>query len=186
LNHPPDIFQGYGEIVLSNILPLQTGKGLNSSLDLIIWDNLVIGEYSTVAFEVHVLNSLNSIIPLKITICWYDPPSIMGSSSNLLLNGLFMSLKIAFCKFSILDLDLLVESPNGDIFVGNIGKSDRSNIKTDDSNPNEQVYIEYPACASDEKGILDCIYKVFIQSYSLTKKQAQKFAVVFTTNGKIH
>lgn len=143
LGAPPDYFQGYGELVLSNILPLHGGKGLDPDLDLVVFDRLEIEAYSTVSFEIDLTQRTQQLLrrehkqrsrqlrsddgplppapaadlerrsggggdsggrnlPLKITLCWYDSPSMVGSSSSMLIH----------------DLDLIVEGPNGDIYVG--------------------------------------------------------------------
>ena len=107
LDAPPDPFQGYGEILLSNILPLSAPhKGMHPNLDLVIFDQQEIGAYELLEWRVDLrlaesLTADNSSsasssgsYPLKITLCWYDPPSVMGASSNLLLNGDVQTLRL--------------------------------------------------------------------------------------------
>ena len=83
------VLQGYGEILLKNILPLKGGKGLHPALDLVVFDQQEIGSYSIMDFVVEFKGNLSTVgeQPLKITLTWYDPPSIMGSSSSLLIHG---------------------------------------------------------------------------------------------------
>lgn len=118
LSGPPDMFQGYGEVVLRNVLPLPNGRGLNTELDLVVFDRLEIGSFSTVELAINLApkdrshhapprdegqsHSSPPLAPLKITIAWYDPPSMMGSGSSMLLH----------------DLDLVVVGPNGNVHVG--------------------------------------------------------------------
>lgn len=89
----------------------------------------------------------------------------------------------------VIDLDLIVQSPSGALFAGNLGRSIQSEIglvHTDDANTNEQVTIREPLCHRIAgQGQLDCIYRVFVLSYSLTRKRTQQFALVITTNGLI-
>eukprot|EP01041_Mallomonas_annulata_P012823 gene12823-27042_t len=40
LGPPPDSFQGYGALRLRNVLPLGDDEGLDSDLDLVVWDKL--------------------------------------------------------------------------------------------------------------------------------------------------
>ena len=91
LEQPPDPFQGYGEILLKNILPLKGGKGLHPQLDLVIFDHQEIGSYAMMDFVVDFKRNVSAVgeQPLKVTLTWYDPPSIMGSSSSLLIHGTY-------------------------------------------------------------------------------------------------
>jgi hypothetical protein len=140
---------------LSNVLPLKNGQGLDPRLDLYVLDKQRIREGETIRFEVKLPCSSSDHAPhapLKITICWYDPPAPLGSSRNLLMH----------------DLDLVVLSPDGSLHWGNANRgqdlhSSEDMAKSaerkagdpfgsnssfpgwawaDDSNPNEQVFIE--------------------------------------------
>ena len=71
---------------------IKSGRGLDPRLNLHVWDNLKLDEGETVKIEVRVPASLSgggpggaAPLPLKITVAWYDPPSPVGSSRNLLL-----------------------------------------------------------------------------------------------------
>ena len=155
LGSVPDMFQGYGSIILKNVLPLSSGLGLNPALHLVLWDALVLPENSAYMWTVTLTGS--ALLPLKVTVVWYDPPSEIGSVSSLLLH----------------DLDLKVESPNGGVSWGN-----RLN-GGDESNPNEQVYIATPSCYNS-----NCVYKVFVSTCVLPESDSQKFAIVITTSGQ--
>lgn len=177
---PPDNFQGYGEVLLKNILPLHGGTGLDEELDLIVWDKLLLSEYSAMMFMVNISSS-DIPKPIKITLCWYDPPHSVGYSNRLLIN----------------DLDLFVETPDGKYFLGNkrnvtYTKEDikNKNVIMDDKNPNELVYIHKPVCDPyynpHTRRYHDqiCSYKVFVQSHAMPLNPLQPFALILTTNGK--
>eukprot|EP01034_Spumella_vulgaris_P025675 gene25675-32159_t len=219
LSSPPDFFQGYGEIQLTNILPLADGSGLDPTLDLIVFDRLEIDSFSTIMFEIdftqavllsrqkqreheersreHRSSSSYSVPsppashPLKITLCWYDPPSLLGSGSSLLIH----------------DLDLVVAGPDGDVYLGNKNgvtfnryyttTASADTTHTDEVNPNEQITISNPTCAGgdvrgasssggDSEGSRsECVFKVYVQSYALSASEKQSFALVITTDGTV-
>jgi len=164
LTTPPDVFQGYGSLRLSNILPLKTGQGLHPSLQLIVWDSLLLHPYSTLQWDVVIDNPANRYTTyhppaLKVTITWYDPPSAVATAKSLLLH----------------DIDLLVVAPTGDILWGNnIAGGDEHNVV-------EQVVIRTPDCAESR-----CIYKVFVHANTLPVSGSQRVAVVVTTTGNSH
>ena len=132
--------------------------------------------------------------PIKITICWYDPPAPLGSSRNLLMH----------------DLDLVVLSPDGSLHWGNANRgqdlhssedSEKSAQRkagdpfgsnssfpgwawADDSNPNEQVYITDPHCPAHSKE-LHCTYIAYIHTDALPYRTYQNFAVIVTTPGTV-
>eukprot|EP01041_Mallomonas_annulata_P010119 gene10119-21088_t len=157
LGNPPDKFQGYGSMLLKNVLPLLSGQGLPRPLDLIVYDAMEIGDYMTLTWTVTV-DPYTVISSLKITLCWYDPPSAIGSSSKLLLH----------------DLDLKVISPKGTVYWGNGINGG------DESNPNEQVYISSATCENNA-----CTYRVSVSAYVLSEGDSQKFAIIFTTSGLV-
>lgn len=200
LGPPPDYFQGYGRLLLSNILPLPHGKGgLDSQLDLVVFDKLPMAEHSTIAFEVDFSlfisefdnssaekDQKHEIPSLKITIAWYDPPSTLSSVNNLLLH----------------DVDLLVLDPDGNRFWGNMSPSytdiqdddDASNSSkdkpedddsdlSDDTNTNEQVFI-IPQCQRFSS-TNSCIYRVLIHCNSIYATASQDIAVIITTAGLV-
>jgi hypothetical protein len=130
--------------------------------------------------------------PMKITICWYDPPAPLGSSRNLLMH----------------DLDLVVLSPDGSLHWGNANRgqdlhSSEDTAKSaerkagdpfgsnssfpgwawaDDSNPNEQVYIPEPHCPARSKDLY-CTYIAYIHTDILPYRTYQNFAVIVTSPG---
>ena len=91
LGNPPDNVQGYGRITLKNVLPLPSA-GYN--FGLFVDDQRAISFGSSTVYQANVLDGS---IPLKVTICWYDPPNQDGIASASLLD----------------DLDLFVVSPSG-------------------------------------------------------------------------
>ena len=157
LGSPPDVYQGYGAVRLSNVLPLKTYGGLDAMLDLVVWDVLSVKEHGTLQWKIDVSESLTEAI--KITVCWYDPPSPLYSSSSLLVH----------------DIDLLVRAPNGHIFWGNRVSGG------DDVNPNEQIHISSPECSGD-----NCIYEVFVHAHMLPDISAKNVSVIMTTSGEFN
>ena len=141
---------GHGEVRLSNVLPLMSGDGLDPELDLYVLDNQRIREGETVRLEIEITPQIVSS-PIKITLCWYDPPAPMGSSRSLLMH----------------DLDLVVVAPDGAMHWGNANSGEDNHSSgdskkgqqrragdppgsnssfpgwawADDTNPNEQVSI---------------------------------------------
>jgi hypothetical protein len=79
LGAPPDYFQGYGRIMLSNVLPLSGTTA--SSFQLFVQDLLEIKENTALTYTVVV--SDNSI-PLSFTISWYDPPNVFWTGKAVL------------------------------------------------------------------------------------------------------
>jgi hypothetical protein len=53
-------------------------------------------------------NMKGNNLPIKVTLCWFDPPSPMGSVSSLLLH----------------DIDLVVQAPDGSLHWGNANAAD--------------------------------------------------------------
>jgi hypothetical protein len=133
LRRPPDVFQGYGECVLSNILPLlsqdnqRSELGLDPRVDLVIFDRISIQQNSTIRFDIDMSTVLTkyfsddsgdddndseearSLPPIKVTVAWYDPPARLSSIRKLLLH----------------DIDLLIIDPYGKRFWGNRPVNDR-------------------------------------------------------------
>jgi hypothetical protein len=92
LKSPPDFMQGFGRIGLHTVLPL---KGVISSFDLFVADGVNVGENSKVEYNINITTANK---PLTVTIAWYDPPNVQGTTTKALIN----------------DLNLLVTSPSGD------------------------------------------------------------------------
>ena len=62
-----------------------TGKGLNPELNLAIFDNVTISEHETLQFSIDIQKSLpfyDHVLPLKVTIAWYDPASSAGTTKH--------------------------------------------------------------------------------------------------------
>lgn len=175
----PDTVQGYGRLQGTNLLR-------PASMELFLWEESIAPNS---AMEVVVTmdsrglvrdpdGGYTSLNPLKITLCWYDPPHVIGITSKLLLH----------------DLDLFAISGSGGIRVGNRNREYTAeelaaHPYSDDRNPNEQITF-YPKC----KDQLACTVKLLVQSYALPcalevqgQRQAasQTFALVVTANGTV-
>jgi hypothetical protein len=118
LGRVPDVFQGYGLVRLSNVLP---APGLSQSFRLYVHDKLRLAQGNRYRWNVLMkANGINE--PLKITVAWYDFWNNLGVG-NLLHN-----------------LDLNVIAPDGTVYKGN------NDDAGDDQNPNEQVILQSPSC----------------------------------------
>eukprot|EP01041_Mallomonas_annulata_P004992 gene4992-9980_t len=166
----PDIYQGYGSIQLKNILPLANNQGLPSPLDLILWDRLAFSQFTTKLWEISFENNI-VLDEIRITICWYDPPALLGYSGILLIH----------------DLDIFVISPDGEFYWGN-----RDTYPGDYRNPNEQIIIPIPTCSAinGDAGNTNtttstCKYRVYVRCNSLSESEFQSIAVVMTTSGLV-
>jgi hypothetical protein len=115
LGEPPDEFQGYGRIQLSNVLPLAgfTPEGMQ----LFMEDQVQMTDGAARLYEIDVTSSSR---PLVFTVSWYDPPNVLWSG-RAVLN----------------DIDVSLVSPSGQVYYGN-------NIKGDELNNNERIYIIEP------------------------------------------
>ena len=204
-----------------------TGQGLDSRLDLYVFDKQTIREGETLRFEITIPNMRHptnaqserrnpghrgnvrggqrggynrtesrqrELPPIKITICWYDPPAPLGSSRALLMH----------------DLDLVVLAPDGALHWGNANKGqdlqssedgtkgaqrsagDPSGANSsfpgwawaDDVNPNEQVYIPNPHCPEHSKEAT-CLYVAYVHTDYLPVHSSQNFAIITTTSGHV-
>lgn len=169
-NFAPNIFQGYGTFGLQRILPLHDGKGLAPPLHLVVFDQLIIPEHTVFKFDFDFLP--NSCHPLKITICWFDPPSLIGWMSHLLIH----------------DVDIALVAPHSSgsrgkqVFWGN-------NVTGGDNlNPNEQIFVFQPQCPPDPQ--VPCRFSLLMRSHALPFKRldgdgienTQSVALVITTS----
>jgi hypothetical protein len=111
---PPDLFQGWGQIKLTNLLPLLDYQ----EFDLYVADQESLTSMTMREYTVQVITTLT---PLRITIAWSDPPNVMWATKNLLN-----------------DLDLRVYTPSGGILYGNNLEGG------DEYNPVERVVINTP------------------------------------------
>ena len=57
LSAPPNEFQGFGAVTMSNVLTLDNGQGMNPDKSLYLWENLVIKDNEVFAFNVSVAKS---------------------------------------------------------------------------------------------------------------------------------
>lgn len=115
LGAPPDYFQGYGRILLNNVLSV---AGIND-FDLFVLDNYDLDSGATIQLTVTITDTS---VPLRVTLSWYDPPTTAYTSKQVLH-----------------DLDLLVVAPDGTTtFWGNGVEFG------DEYNNNEKVFIANP------------------------------------------
>lgn len=156
LGTPPDNFQGHGSLTLSNILPLADGRGLDPALDLVVWDKLRIAEQSTLKWVITISKEA-AVKGLKVTLVWFDPPSPLYSSSQLLIH----------------DIDLLVIGPDGTKHWGNRVSNG------DEINTSEQVHIYAAGCVEESQ----CTFSVYVHAHILPESDYQDVAVVMTTSG---
>eukprot|EP00602_Paraphysomonas_sp_CaronLab_P012637 CAMPEP_0185042762 /NCGR_PEP_ID=MMETSP1103-20130426/42536_1 /TAXON_ID=36769 /ORGANISM="Paraphysomonas bandaiensis, Strain Caron Lab Isolate" /LENGTH=1211 /DNA_ID=CAMNT_0027582877 /DNA_START=327 /DNA_END=3962 /DNA_ORIENTATION=- len=165
LSLPPDMHQGYGAVDLAGVLPLSSGSGLPSPLQLTVFDRLNMVEHQTIIFNISLSHP---ILPIKITMAWFDPPSPVGRATRLLIH----------------DLDLLLVAPDGTQHWGN------RKTGGDDRNPNEQVNVE-PICPIEDT----CVYTCLVHAYSFPSRRLgsppvispeQRIGMVFTLNGDIN
>eukprot|EP00602_Paraphysomonas_sp_CaronLab_P004391 CAMPEP_0185032648 /NCGR_PEP_ID=MMETSP1103-20130426/20895_1 /TAXON_ID=36769 /ORGANISM="Paraphysomonas bandaiensis, Strain Caron Lab Isolate" /LENGTH=1029 /DNA_ID=CAMNT_0027568623 /DNA_START=299 /DNA_END=3388 /DNA_ORIENTATION=+ len=103
LTEPPDRFQGWGQVILKNVLPI---PGLYDH-DLYIADNEGISEMTRRTYTVVVEHN---DFDLKASVAWNDPPNVVWAAKNLLN-----------------DLDLMIISPTGEVFYGNNRRGDEFN-----------------------------------------------------------
>ena len=115
----PDYFQGFGRILLSNVLPLSSVSE-TSGLDLFIYETSL-SSMTYMSFEVDVTGSSR---PLKVTVVWMDPINSVLSDKMLLH-----------------DIDLILSTPDGKTMYGN---ANGYFSLTDENNNVEQVYIASP------------------------------------------
>lgn len=115
LNSPPDMYQGFGRVLLSNALPV-TGI-TDSAFDLFV-DEISLETAEEWQYEVTVTDTS---IPLKATIAWMDPEN-----------------SIITMKMLLHDVDLkIVRNSDGETYWGN-------NVIQDEVNNVEQVTINTP------------------------------------------
>lgn len=149
----PDFFQGYGRVNLGYALPLGPYIYQLSGFDLFV-DTSRVESYTEMVYEVHVLES---IVPLRATLCWYDPP-----------NQEFVA------RVLLHDLDLVLVDPSGAIFFGN--QVHGGAHRRDELNANEQVTISAPTVGK---------WLVKVQGKLLSETSMQAFAVAITHAGYV-
>jgi subtilisin family serine protease len=148
----PDVYQGYGMINLATVLPLPS---LNQPFKLYAQDNLNLTEGRVYHWDVTV-SDVDSTVPLKVTLVWYDPldPTMTGALVH--------------------DLDLAIRDPENKMHWGNGVEYG------DTTNPNEQVTIASPRCVNG-----NCVYTVIVRAYSVADSEVQPFGIVMTTAGGV-
>jgi hypothetical protein len=147
---------GYGHLQLNKVLHMRNSSSL-PSLDLLVWDNVSISTDEVIQWEVTVQqNSTNQYF--KVTICWYDVPSVSSVSTTHSL---------------IHDVDMAVTAPDGTTIWGN------GVVGGDSLNPNEQVLVNNASCYNDTY----CTYTVQLYGVSITDSPRQKIALIMTTSG---
>ncbi|RYG70070.1 hypothetical protein EON64_01190, partial [archaeon] len=155
-SHVPDYFQGYGRVLLSNILLTEDAA---SAPYTVYFDD---GSVRSLSERTYVVNVQDSSVALKVTLSWFDPP-----------NDIFAS------KLLLHDLDLLVLDPNGRTYYSNLPaytSNPAYGSQRDDMNNNEQITIVQPA---------EGAWQVLVQAKQLTEAQLQKFALVITAKGEV-
>lgn len=166
LQSTPDIYQGYGRLMLSNILPLirYSNKSSDTAQSDLFVDTVTLKEYTEIVYDIDIQRS---DVPFRVTISWYDPP-VQVFASKVLLH----------------DIDLLVINPDGEIFYGNVpssatrsGKEAPLDSHRDEMNNNEQVIIIKPEVFG--------IWQVHIQAKKLFESNAQDVAIVITSSGSV-
>ncbi|CAE7666512.1 tagD, partial [Symbiodinium microadriaticum] len=103
LTTPPDRFQGWGHVMLKNVLPL---PGVYD-FDLYVADYESLASMSRRQYFTNVKGSRRNLV---VTIAWNDPPNVVWAAKNLLN-----------------DLDLTIISPSGVVFYGNNRPGDEFN-----------------------------------------------------------
>jgi hypothetical protein len=81
LGAPPNSFEGYGRIALSNILPLNGSTA--PGFQLFVQDLLPIADGDSFYYKVRVTRS---DIKLIVSVAWFDPPAAIAASKKLLNN----------------------------------------------------------------------------------------------------
>jgi hypothetical protein len=158
LGNPPDIYQGYGRINLSSVLPLKVNRA--ASFYLYVDQNFV----SSFTERQYLVTIKDPSLPLKVTLSWYDPPN-EAFSARVVLH----------------DLDLIVEDPDGIVYYGNDGADSHGQAvepdgyKRDEINNNEQITIRDSASLSKPGNWL-----IRVQAKILTESSGQNFALVVT------
>ncbi|CAE7438589.1 tagC, partial [Symbiodinium microadriaticum] len=100
---PPDKYQGWGQVLLTNVLPLEGVE----DFDLYVADGEQVESFTEIRYRVVVEGTG---VSLRATIVWIDPSNVMWAAKNLLN-----------------DLDLQVISPLGNVSYGNNIQGDEFN-----------------------------------------------------------
>ena len=159
LSNPPDVYQGYGRMDLSLLLPTVASDNESSSFTLYV-DQGQLRELTERRYTVAVASSSQQ---LKVTLSWFDPP-----------NEVFAG------KYLLHDLDLVVEDPSGQYtFYGNSPNRDgipAVGASRDETNTNEQVTVAVPAVGD---------WTVRVQAKRLSEALTQNFSIALTAAGVV-
>jgi len=154
LGAPPDAIQGYGRVTLTNVFPLPQIGG-EYKFHLFVEDQLFLGSDASSSYTIEVTDSS---FPLKITLCWYDPPNQDGVTTNALLH----------------DLDLELTGPSGERLVGNGGNSGHAAF--DVLNNTELVWVASPGLGT---------WTATVTARALVAADSQAFSLVATMRGSV-
>ena len=153
LHSPPDYYQGYGILNLSNILPHEA-----PIFDLYITNNSL----STASIIKYKISIPENIVgwSLRITLSWYDPPNV-DFVARLLVH----------------DLDLVLKSPSGVLTFGN--SAEGMSFNRDEINNNEQIRVVSLQTGIYEVSVqAKFITRSFQQSYGLVITAPTGYSVV--------
>jgi len=155
----PNERTGWGLVQLNNTLFLEDSPRQLFIADVRNSNGLLTGESQ--AYEINVDSYAQ---PLKITLAWTDPPANLYATGKALVNN----------------LDLVVTSPNGESYLGNINFSQGFSEPVapdtigDDCNNVEMVIIETPAQG---------VWTITVRATAVNRKR-QGYAIVVT--GSLH
>lgn len=156
----PNNSQGWGRILLDSVLFFSTPQ--RELRGLRVWDKWNQFGLKSGEEDIYEINVTQSSEPLKVTLCWTEPPPFP-------LSGL------ALCH----DLDLELISPTGKVYKGNsfIDGSSYPDGPRDYINPVEELFILNP-----EEGVwtikVKAFYIPFIPNYEDSERQG--YALVAT------
>jgi hypothetical protein len=178
----PDIYQGFGRVQFTNVLPL---SGISSFL-LYVRDLVTIGENAelsrtfkvtgnsrplklTLLFHFFLTSSHRLLITFcRVTLVWYDPPAVATITSKALVHDLDLILTSPSNKMSGPPPPSISHLPSLHSYYANrLSSFDRVNTV-------EQITISSP-----ESGI----WKLSVKSNALPYGQEQKFSVTMSCIG---
>jgi hypothetical protein len=151
----PNNREGWGLIKLDNTLFFAGGPRNLFIADVLNADGLSKGQS-----RAHNITVRSNTQPLKITLVWSDPPATIGTGKAL-----------------VNDLNLIVTSPDGDIFRGNINFSGGFSLPqpqpvADDSNNVEMVIVQNPVPGTWTIKVECVAANIGLQGYALVATAA--------------
>jgi hypothetical protein len=150
LSGTPDSLQGYGEVNLLSAVP--TSSDEMKAQDLYVLDAFQVAGKTNYVLQLEVAHSDK---PLKVTIAWYDPPSGISTSANLLGRNLNLYVRHVASQTK---------------WYGN--NAQYNNM--DSRNPQERILISAPLTGK---------YEVYVSSP--TSAYTTNAAVVITCHGSV-